>query len=248
MSRLTKMMFMRDGSRNDGGGQMRGNGGNYGGYNRDRSGYNEFNIDEINYRGDMNYNSYRGGEIENRRRRDSRGRFMESNGGNMEMRQSPRRQYGGEMNRIGFDMRGDEDAEMYWPPYCQAENHYGGEEERGEMKRGHGGGKMMFMPMDKHRAEKWVRSMKNADGSTGEKWSMEQAKQLMQQADIDAEPAEFYAVLNAVYSDYGKVAKKHKCDTIEFYVDMAKAWINDKDAVRDKASAYYDCVVKHDEE
>ena len=55
---------------------------------------------------------------------------------------------------------------------------------------------------------------------------MEQTEQIMRQAGIDTEPAEFYAVLNAVYSDFGKVAKKHKCDTVEFYVDMAKAWLN----------------------
>ena len=148
-------------------------------------------------------------------------------------------------------MRGsDEDAGVYWPPYWRAENHCGGEEERGEMKRGYGDGKMMFMPMDKHRAEKWVRSMKNSDGSTREKWSMEQAKQLMQQAGIDAEPAEFYAVLNTVCSDYGKVAKKHKCDMIEFYVDMAKTWINDKDAAKDKVSGttIVLCGMKRNEE
>lgn len=73
---------------------------------------------------------------------------------------------------------------------------------------------------------------------------MEQTEQIMRQTGIDAEPAEFYAVLNAVYSDFGKVAKKHKCDTVEFYVDMAKAWLNDKDAVKHKAAAYYECVVR----
>ena len=32
---------------------------------------------------------------------------------------------------------------------------------------------------------------------------------------------------------------------MDFYVDMASAWINDKDAVKDKAWAYFEYVVKH---
>lgn len=32
---------------------------------------------------------------------------------------------------------------------------------------------------------------------------------------------------------------------MEYYVDMAKAWIDDQDAVPDKAAAYYTHVVKH---
>lgn len=158
---------------------------------------------------------------------------------------------GGIENRIGYDVRGDDDddgAEMYWPPYYRGDMHYGGEREHGEIQRGHGKGKMSFMPMDERTAKKWVHAMENADSSSGEKWSMEQAEQIMRQAGIDAEPAEFYAILNAIHSDFGKVAKKHKADTVEFYVDMAKAWINDKDAVKHKAMAYYECVVKHEED
>ena len=257
MSMITKMLVMRNGGNGNDGGQMRG--GNYGGYNRDRSGYNEYNVDTINYGGGMSYDSYRGGEIENRRRRDSRGRFMESDddrrmemrGGDMRMPpRYPRyeRGTGGIENRIGYDMRGDdEEPEMYWPPYWRGgDMHHGGERERGEMERGHGKGKMSFMPMDERTAKRWVNHMQNADGSEGEKWSMEQAEQIMRQAGIDCEPAEFYAVLNAIYSDYAEVAKKHHMDTVEYYVDMARAWLEDEDAVKHKAMAYYECVVKHD--
>ncbi len=94
-------------------------------------------------------------------------------------------------------------------------------------------------------ADKWVSSMKNSDGSTGLHWSFDQAKQLMQQRKIDCDPVEFYAALNAVFSDFCAVAKKHGVNNVEFFIDLAKAWIDDEDAVSDKASAYYEYVVKH---
>ena len=54
------------------------------------------------------------------------------------------------------------------------------------------------------------------------------------------------AALNAVYSDYVKIAKKHGVGgNMDYYVDMALAWLDDKDAVQDKAAAYYRYVVKH---
>lgn len=99
--------------------------------------------------------------------------------------------------------------------------------------------------MDMETAKEWTHSMKNEDGSSGEHWSMEQVKQLMNQKGIKHDPVEFYAILNAVYSDYCKVAKKHNINNIDFYVDLAKAWLDDDDAVPDKAMAYYECVVKH---
>ena len=61
---------------------------------------------------------------------------------------------------------------------------------------------------------KWVQKMKNSDGSTGEHWSFDQTYQLMKQRNIDCEPAEFYAAMNMLWSDYGKVAEKFGADLI----------------------------------
>jgi hypothetical protein len=47
-------------------------------------------------------------------------------------------------------------------------------------------------------------------------------------------------------SDYGKVAKKYGVDKADFYADLAKAWLDDKDAVPGKAMIYYDCIVQHE--
>lgn len=104
--------------------------------------------------------------------------------------------------------------------------------------RGHGG------HLTREMAEEWTADMKNEDGSRGPHWTMEQARQLMQQRSIDADPVEFWAILNALYSDYCAVLKKHGLGSMELYADLAAAWLNDKDAVPNKAAMYYECIVK----
>ena len=88
--------------------------------------------------------------------------------------------------------------------------------------------------------------MQNADGTHGAHWTMEQVNRIMQQKGLDVNPTEFWAAMNATYSDLCKVASKHGIDNIDFYTDVATAfWLKDKDAVRDKLAAYYEYVVKH---
>lgn len=95
-------------------------------------------------------------------------------------------------------------------------------------------------------AEAWTSGMENEDGTKGPHWDIDQVKQVMGQYGISGNPWEFYAVLNSIYSDYCKVLKKYGVgNDINLYIDMAKSWINDSDAVKDKATAYYQNVVKH---
>ena len=61
---------------------------------------------------------------------------------------------------------------------------------------------------------------------------------------LEGSPYEWYALLNSLYSDYSAVAKKMNVNTLDFYVCMAKAFLDDPDAVEDKLSAYYEYVVK----
>lgn len=93
-------------------------------------------------------------------------------------------------------------------------------------------------------ADEWMSRIKNSDGSTGPHWTYDQSKQVMEQRKINCDPAQFYATLNAVYSDFGAVAKKHGVSNIEFFADLARAWLEDKDAVPDKAAAYYAYIVE----
>lgn len=94
-------------------------------------------------------------------------------------------------------------------------------------------------------ADRWMKSLKNEDGTTGPHWTMEQTKQVQAQRGIDCEPLEFWVAANAVYSDYFGVAKEMDVNNIDFYAKMARAWLHDDDAMPDKAARYYDYIVKH---
>lgn len=94
-------------------------------------------------------------------------------------------------------------------------------------------------------AKEWTKHMQNEDGTTGPHWTLEQAKQIMAQRKIGYPPQCFWVILNSIYSDYSTVAKKHGLGgSLDFYVDMAKSWLDDKDAVPDKINSYYNYIVK----
>lgn len=102
------------------------------------------------------------------------------------------------------------------------------------------------MPLDRHKAEEWVKKMRNADGTTGPHWTYEQAEKLMRQKGIDCDPVIFWVCMNAEYSDRCKVYKDYGVGSIDFYADCVRAfWLEDEDAVEDKPAAYYACIVKH---
>lgn len=167
-----------------------------------------------------------------RRRRDRRGRFMSEMDEDFEDYDRPR--------QIGFryeDDMGRYRARADYPRMNEGEHRTGKMEMgRGESKRHKG--------MSRRVAEQWTESMKNADGSTGPHWSMDQTKQVMQKRDIDCEPVEFWVTMNMLYSDYSKVVKAHGITSVDFYADMAKAFLEDKDAVEDKLMAYYEYCVE----
>ena len=93
-------------------------------------------------------------------------------------------------------------------------------------------------------AREWTARMENTDGSTGPHWPMEQTTAVMVSKGYHYDPAVWYAAMNMVYSDYFSVAKKHGVNTVEFYADMAEAFLDDKDAggPEEKISAYYHCI------
>lgn len=98
-------------------------------------------------------------------------------------------------------------------------------------------------------AEHWVRNMRNEDKAhpVGGKWTPEMIKPLAQKYGIPTEGRKFwelYAMTNAMYSDYSEVARKFGIVSPEFYVCMAKAWMQDEDAEPDKTALYYEYIVK----
>lgn len=168
-----------------------------------------------------------GGYMDDRYRMDDRCRMDDRY--RTDYRMDDRYDGGGEMRMIGF--------RDHQRPYV-------GDSIRGSEKMmGHASGEER---LDRETAEKWMRQMQNADGTHGAHWTMEQVNRIMQQKGLDVNPTEFWAAMNATYSDLCKVASKHGIDNIDFYIDVATAfWLKDKDAVRDKLAAYYEYVVKH---
>lgn len=93
-------------------------------------------------------------------------------------------------------------------------------------------------------AREWTARMENTDDTTGPHWPMEQTTAVMVSKGYHYDPAVWYAAMNMIYSDYFKTAKKHGVNTVEFYADMAEAFLDDKDAggPEEKISAYYHCI------
>ena len=55
----------------------------------------------------------------------------------------------------------------------------------------------------------------------------------------------FWAALCMMYSDYATAASKHGVGgDVDFYIDMACAFLNDKDAPKDKLARYYEHIAK----
>lgn len=100
-------------------------------------------------------------------------------------------------------------------------------------------------PFDRQMAMEWTQGIVNADGTRGPHFSMEKAKEVMKQYNVDCDPMEFWVVLNFLYSRYDQGLKKNNASTLELYACLAKAWIEDQDAVPNKLAAYYTYVMKH---
>lgn len=237
--------YMNDNSRGRGnyGGRNRGN---YGANNRMETEYettrNEYNGAGMNYGVEGRFRDRRG------REHYDDGRFApmrsEMDEDDMEGHYTPYypSPVWGDPNMgvmAGFNGERGFRSDAGYPRTNEMERHPG-------MMQGNGGAmSSMVMPLDKRTAEDWVHNMKNTDGTTGPHWTMDKVKQVAQQKGISDDPLEFFLVMNMLYSDYGKVAQKHGLtNNIDYWVDMAQAFLNDKDAMPEKLSRYYHYIVK----
>lgn len=137
-----------------------------------------------------------------------------------------------------------------------ASMHYGGEEEDEPHQMRFGGvvgvsqeGSGKNAKLTKAQAEEWVEGMENDNEQhpKGGIFSWEMAKDWAQKVGIQPvgqRMIDFYAAMNAMYSDYSSVAAKYKVDAPEFYAHMAKAFIDDPDAIKNKTAMYYKCIVE----
>lgn len=102
---------------------------------------------------------------------------------------------------------------------------------------------------DRATAMQWAAAMRNANGTTGPHWSMDQTSAIadgmgVQETDI---PRWAWGVtMNMMYSDYYHVAVEFGLNRPEFYAALAKAFLLDKDGPgpERKLMEYYEHVVK----
>ena len=93
-------------------------------------------------------------------------------------------------------------------------------------------------------AQYWVENMENEDGSRGEHWTLEQIERLANEKDFEGDKLELWVTMNMMYSDYFKVAKKFNVNNTDFYLELSKAFLNDKDAGEEKLFKYFEYVVE----
>ena len=140
------------------------------------------------------------------------------------------------MRTIGFS-----GAESHWDKHRGDE----GMDFQGRVVPLHGEAKGHGQKFDKHMADSWMAGIKNEDGRQGPRWTEDQTRQTMKQRNIDCDPLEFYVAMNLMYADYGKIFSKYGLgERTEFYADMAKAFLDDKDAVDNKLAMYYEYIVE----
>lgn len=98
-------------------------------------------------------------------------------------------------------------------------------------------------------AEAWAARMVNEDGTTGAHWPMDQTSAVAESMGVSWDrgtPWCWWVAMNMMYSDYGAVAMRYGVSTAEFFAELAKAFLFDKDGPgpKEKLSAYYFGIVK----
>lgn len=103
-------------------------------------------------------------------------------------------------------------------------------------------------------ALKAVSKMENEDGSRGEHWSLEETTSIANQYGINLKGEKYnkydwYVALNMIRSDYYRaVVTMTSSDHIKYFVELAKAWLNDKDIEEGKMWYYYCYSYGYDEQ
>ena len=97
-------------------------------------------------------------------------------------------------------------------------------------------------------AMRWAEHMQNADGTVGPHWTMDQTSAVADASGIphDIPRWAWGVTMNMMYSDYYDVARKFGVNVPEFYAELARAFLMDKDGPgpEEKLCAYYRCIVK----
>lgn len=94
-----------------------------------------------------------------------------------------------------------------------------------------------------------VEHMINEDGTRGAHWTIEQTSSVAQQYGINLNTGRYnkydwFVTMNMFYSDYYKaVVSMTNSDNVRYYVDLSKAWLEDKDVDEGKMWYYYKYIM-----
>lgn len=207
-----------------------GRGGNRGGGMRGGRGRSDYNDYDMNRMGDMRgdyYDEDYGYMEDDYRGYDERRDYADYGRGDYRSRDYRGEDYGYEdMRRGDYGRRGGRD--------------YGEETEYGKLS---------------HKDIKnWDKSFVNSDGSKGGKYKPEQIEQMSKSMGVRLDEmggAEVFALaVNMMYADYCDVAKKFGVDRPEYYIALAKAFMEDKDFKgkgEEKLWLYYKCIAEQED-
>lgn len=98
-------------------------------------------------------------------------------------------------------------------------------------------------------AHKAVKKMENEDGSKGPRWSIEEAERIATQYGVNLKSEKFnkydwFVALNMIRSDfYRAVVNMTGSDNVKHFVELTKAWLNDKDIESGKMWFYFKYVM-----
>lgn len=95
-------------------------------------------------------------------------------------------------------------------------------------------------------ARRWTEHMENDDGSMGAHWTLEQTTAVANSIGVHVDPWIWFAAMNMMYSDYWESATRYGVDRPEYYADLAKEFLFDKDAggPEAKIAGYYHGIVE----
>ena len=98
-------------------------------------------------------------------------------------------------------------------------------------------------------AMRWAEHMQNADGTVGPHWTMDQTSAVADAsvAGNDIPHWVFGVTMNMMYSDYYDVARKFGVNVPEFYAELARAFLMDKDGPEPtkKLMEYYEHIARN---
>lgn len=94
-------------------------------------------------------------------------------------------------------------------------------------------------PFTIYEHDSWMHKLQNEDGTDGAHWSVTETNAIPHAySDVC-----WNATMNMMYSDYCGVARSHNVDNVDFYADMSRAFLDDKDAGDNKLAKYYRSIV-----